>query len=68
MDFACTFFILLLAVTFFVFFLVRKALKIIIRLLLVGLIMVIAITGIFVFWFNLRKSEPAKHPAIQKVR
>lgn len=62
------FFIALSAIAFFVFFLLRKTLKIIIRLILVGLIMLIAVIGSLVLWFNLGKSEPAKRPAVQKSR
>lgn len=62
------FFILSFGLALIVFFFLKKTLKILIRLILVGLIILIALVGSVVIWYSLDKKEQLKRPATQKSR
>lgn len=62
------FFLGLSAFALFIFFILKKTVKIVIRLILVGLIMIVALVGSLVIWFSFGSNESTKRPAVHKSR
>ncbi|GIU82080.1 MAG: hypothetical protein KatS3mg006_1144 [Pyrinomonadaceae bacterium] len=59
------FFLFFAGIAFLLFFILRKTLKIVFRLIVLGLVLLIGIVGSMVIWFNLDKPK-SKNPPVKK--